>query len=49
MKDGFAIAATITSYDGNRESIEDEEIGTIKFFIKSWSGALDGIKFRELK
>ena len=34
---GFQVAAAITSYDGSSESIEDEEIGTIKMYIK-WSG-----------
>ena len=33
---GFAVAAAVSSYDGNPLSIEDEEIGQVKFFIKSW-------------
>ena len=34
---GFMIAAAVTSYDGSEESIEDEEIGTLKFYIKAWN------------
>ena len=49
MENGFAVAAAVSSFDGNPESIEDEEIGQVKFFIKSWKGALDGIDFKELK
>ena len=49
-KEGFAIAATISSFDGNPNSIEDEEIGTIKFFTKSWGEEFDDdINFKELK
>ena len=33
---GFAVAAGLTAFDGSRESIEDESIGTVKFYLKSW-------------
>ena len=32
--DGFQVAAGITSFDGNSESIEDPEIGVVKFYLK---------------
>ena len=31
------IGASITAYDGNTASIEDEEIGTLKFYLKKWN------------
>ena len=44
------IAAAVTSFDGNEESIEDEEIGTINFFLKSWNmNSNDGLKWTELE
>ena len=44
------IAAAVTSFDGSGESIEDEEIGTIKFFLKSWNiDSHDGLKWTELE
>lgn len=46
--DGFAMAAAVTSYDGNLESIEDERYGTVKFFLKTWESSYE-INFRELK
>ena len=46
--DGFRIAAAISRFDGDAESIEDEEIGVIRFFIKSWTGPLDEVVFTEL-
>ena len=30
------MAAGLTAFDGSRESIEDESIGTVKFYLKSW-------------
>ena len=49
-QNGFMIAAAVTSFDGNEESIEDEEIGTIKFFLKSWNmDSNDGLKWTELE
>ena len=36
QKDGFYIAAALTTYDGSPESIEDPTIGTLKMYIKSW-------------
>ena len=30
--DGFAVAAAVTSYDGNGDPIEDPSIGTVKFY-----------------
>ena len=47
-EDGFRIAAAISRFDGDAESIEDEEIGVLRFFIKSWTGPLDEIVFTEL-
>ena len=50
MIDGFQIAAAVTSYDGNPNSIEDPEIGVVKFYLKQWG--LDdspGITFKEVK
>ena len=35
-KDGFQLAAAITSYDSNRIPEEDPEIGTIKIINKTW-------------
>ena len=37
--DGFAVAATITEFDSGDKSIENERIGTIKFYLKHWVGA----------
>ena len=48
VADGFAIGAAITDFDGNLESIEDEEIGVVKFFMKSWTGPFDEVVFTEL-
>ena len=49
-QDGFMIAAAVTSYDGSKESIEDEEIGTIKFYIKAWNVEKEeGLSWKELK
>ena len=39
QEQGFQVAAAITSYDESSESIEDVEIGTIKFYIKWWRDA----------
>ena len=36
---GFAVAAAVTAFDGNLEPIEDERIGTVKFYLKKWSDA----------
>ena len=38
-KQGFMLAAGISSYDDTRVPIEDEEIGTIKLYEKSWDVA----------
>ena len=44
------IAAAVTSYDGSSESIEDEDIGTIKFYMKSWNvKENEGLSWKELK
>ena len=34
--DGFKIAAAVTSYDRDPQSIEDPEIGKLVFYYKSW-------------
>ena len=47
QEQGFQVAACVTSYDGNSESIEDPEIGTVKMYIK-WFGE-DALGFREIK
>ena len=47
-EDGFRIAAAISNFDGNEESIEDEEIGIVRFIMKSWTGPLDNVIFTEL-
>ena len=43
-------AAAITAYDGNKEPIEDPEIGTVKLIYKSWDVAADdsGLNFVEV-
>ena len=52
-KDGFQLAAAITSYDTNTEPEEDPEIGVIKLIKKTWdvedinSGGGD-LKFEEI-
>ena len=33
---GLQVAFAITAYDGNTESIEDEDIGVLKAFFISW-------------
>ena len=49
--DGFQVAAAITDFDGNREEIEDPEIGEVKFYLKQWGFDDDspGISFKEVK
>ena len=47
-EDGFRLAAAITKFDGDPEPIEDEEVGVIRFVIKSWTGPLDSVVFTEL-
>ena len=44
-KDGFAIAATITAYDGSPEVIEDEEYATLEFYLKYWGQPQLGLGF----
>ena len=40
------MAAAITSFDGKSESIEDPEIGEIKFYLKQWGvDGAPGINF----
>ena len=36
QSNGFQIAAAITAYKDGNISIEDEEIGKLKFYEKSW-------------
>ena len=44
------IGAALTSFDQSTESIEDEEIGTIKFYIKTWNvNKNEGLSWKELK
>lgn len=40
--DGFHVAAAVTSFDGNADSIEDPEIGEIKFYLKQWGQEENG-------
>ena len=49
QNDGFQVAAAVTSYDGNQQSIEDPEIGQIKFYLKQWGLGSDGLDFIEVK
>ena len=43
LPDGFLLAAGVTDYSSNEESIEDPEIGTIKLIKKTWDSTdLDG-------
>ena len=38
------------AYDGNEESIEDPEIGIVKFYLKQWGlNDTPGISFTEVK
>lgn len=49
VESGFKIAATVSAFDTNPDPIEDERIGTIKFYIKSWSNAIGtDFGFKEL-
>ena len=42
-ENGFLLAAGVTDYSSNEESIEDPEIGTIKLIKKTWDSTdLDG-------
>ena len=45
---GFRVAAAISKFDGDEQSIEDEEIGIIRIIKKSWAGPLDSVVFTEL-
>ena len=42
------MAAGLTAFDGREESIEDESIGTVKFYLKSWTDET-AVKFTELE
>ena len=47
--DGFQVAAAVTNYDGDPNSIEDPEIGTVKFYLKQWGvDGKQGVNFLEL-
>ena len=47
--DGFQIAAAVTSYDGVVDSIEDPEIGVLRFYLKQWGvNGKPGITFLEV-
>ena len=46
--DGFAVAASITSFGSQAEVVEDERYGTIEFYLKHWDGA-DIFDWRKLK
>ena len=45
------MAAGVTAFDGVTQSIEDPEIGQIKFYLKQWGleAGNDGITFREVR
>ena len=48
--DGFAVAATVASFDKNHDLIENERIGTVKFYMKEWmEEEIDSLSFRELE
>ena len=48
-KDGFQVAAAVTSFDQSVESEEDESIGTMKFYMKKWGTEGEpGIIFEEV-
>ena len=47
--DGFQIAAGLTEYDGSNGLIEDPEIGTIKFYLKSFSHDEHKLSFTEVE
>ena len=36
MSDGFYVAAGVTSFDNKGDIIEDEDMGTLKFYLKYW-------------
>ena len=49
FSDGFAVAAAVTSYDGESFDIEEERIGTVKFYEKKWGfDGSRGIQFTEI-
>ena len=43
------MAAGLTAFDGQEESIEDESVGTVKFYLKSWIDESSPVKFTELE
>lgn len=45
---GFNVAFGITSYDGNKENIEDPDYGTVKAFYRQW-GILDSGSTKEFE
>ena len=50
QKNGFQIAAGITAYKDGSSTIEDPEIGVIKFYEKSWGyEGQTQVEFRELR
>ena len=47
---GFAVAAAVTYGDARlNEAEEDPEIGQLKFVMKFWNNATQGVEFKELK
>lgn len=49
-EDGFRIAVTVTSF-GDLSEIEDPSIGTVEFYLKSWTDEVnaDPLTFKKLK
>ena len=48
---GFYVSAAVIRYDYTTEPIEDPDIGTLKFFLKSWNiydGENGFLKFEEI-
>lgn len=48
--EGLNYAFGVTAYDSNREPIEDESIGVLKPYYKSWGikAGIGGVDFEEL-
>ena len=47
-KDGFRVAAAITSYDSSPDVVEDPDYGTLKFMMKSFGYDRPGVNFDDL-
>ena len=41
----FYVGAALTAFDSNTTDIADPQIGTLKFYKKSWDGGSEGVDF----